>query len=174
MLILVGVVFSFSRGEFLAALGAILTMGAVGLLGRKRALLREAGGSPPTGADWQSARSLARCPTKPCLRSRGIWSTARGRKEHEARHHQRRHSADRHPVGPTSRPPVCREGWPDWWAATRGFLLQYPVVGCGLGGFGRVFVSADVSHPVATEDYAHDAHSIVRLSAYPYRTRRDL
>jgi O-antigen ligase len=119
LLILLGIVFSFSRGGFLAALGAMLMMGALGVGSRKR---------PWVAFGGVAALVLAGFVFLPPEKLIA------------------RFAIDE----------LKAEDRPELWTETLRLVREYPLVGCGLGGFGSVFVSADLSRPLATDDYAHN------------------
>jgi O-antigen ligase len=118
LLILLSVIFSFSRGGFIAALGALLTMGALGLKSRTRAWVAMGGVVALVLAGF-----VFLPPEK--LISRFAIDELKA------------------------------EDRPELWAETLHLVREYPVAGCGLGGFGSVFVSANLSRPLATDEYAH-------------------
>jgi O-antigen ligase len=119
VLILLGIIFSFSRSGFIAALGAVLMMGALGLGSRKRPWVAIGVVAPLVLAGF------ALLPPEKLIS---------------------RFATDE----------LKAEERPELWAETLRFVRQYPALGCGLGGYGSVFVSADLSQPLATDEHAHN------------------
>ena len=104
-LILLGIIFSFSRSGFIAALGALFMMGALGLRSRKRR--------------WAAIGVVAALVLGSFVflpPEKLIFRFAKDELKAEER--------------------------PELWAETLRLVREYPVVGCGMGGYGSVFVSA--------------------------------
>jgi O-antigen ligase len=118
-LILLGIIFSFSRSGFIAALGAIFMMGALGLTSRKKRC---------AAVGVVAALVLASFVFLPPEKL--IFRFAKDELKVEDR--------------------------PELWAETLRLVREYPVLGCGMGGYGSVFVSANLSRPLATDEHAHN------------------
>ena len=130
-LMFAGIVFSFSRMGFIAALSSLFVMGAVAFGARK---LR-----------WAARSRKRRIVTIGLVAALALASFVFLPSDKLIARFTQLVSAD--PSG---------EGRAQLWTETIPLIKAYPVFGCGLGGYETAFMRFKVFGPLVTDDFAHN------------------
>ena len=130
-LMFAGIVYSFSRMGFIAALASLFVMGALAFGTRQLSWAARSRKRQTATVSLVAALVLAGFvflpPDKLIARFVQLVSTD--------------------PTG---------EGRAQLWAETIPLIRAYPVFGCGLGGYETAFMKFKVSEPLVTDDFAHN------------------